>query len=216
MAYVLGYFAADGNMIRNKRGAHFIEFTSTDRELIENVRGFLNSNHKIGSSKRSPRHKRIYRIQIGSKTMFDDLAGLGFTPNKSNMMLLPPVPKKYFADFLRGYFDGDGCVFYGRYKPRARKMSRTVFQVNFVSGSNNFLFMLRERLQQEAGLDGGSLYFTNSYRLLYSKADAIKLLFFMYGKIKKTESALYLKRKFNYFQKALRTIDYQYQKGVGR
>ena len=25
MAYVLGFFTADGNMIKNKRGAHFIE-----------------------------------------------------------------------------------------------------------------------------------------------------------------------------------------------
>ncbi len=34
MAYVLGYFAADGSMIQNKRGGHFIEFTSTDAVLI--------------------------------------------------------------------------------------------------------------------------------------------------------------------------------------
>ena len=33
MAYVLGYFAADGCMIKNKRGAHYIEFTSIDKRL---------------------------------------------------------------------------------------------------------------------------------------------------------------------------------------
>jgi hypothetical protein len=35
MAYVLGFFTADGNMLKNKRGAHFIEFNTTD------YKGFL-------------------------------------------------------------------------------------------------------------------------------------------------------------------------------
>jgi hypothetical protein len=34
MAYVLGFFTADGSMIRNKRGAHFIEFQITDKNLL--------------------------------------------------------------------------------------------------------------------------------------------------------------------------------------
>ena len=51
MAYVLGYFAADGAMIKNKRGAHFIEFHSTDKELIVSVRRVLHSDHKIGVRK---------------------------------------------------------------------------------------------------------------------------------------------------------------------
>ena len=38
MAYILGYFAADGTMIKNKRGAHYIEFQSTDKELIVGVK----------------------------------------------------------------------------------------------------------------------------------------------------------------------------------
>ena len=35
MAYVRGYFAADGCMIKNRRGAHFTEFTSGSREFPE-------------------------------------------------------------------------------------------------------------------------------------------------------------------------------------
>ena len=37
MAYVLGFFAADGTMIANNRGAHFIEFHSTDKQLLKQV-----------------------------------------------------------------------------------------------------------------------------------------------------------------------------------
>ena len=48
MAYVLGFFAADGNMIKNKRGAHFIAFYNNDRILLEKVRTALSAGHKIG------------------------------------------------------------------------------------------------------------------------------------------------------------------------
>lgn len=34
MAYVLGFFAADGNMIRTKRGGHFISFHITDKIVL--------------------------------------------------------------------------------------------------------------------------------------------------------------------------------------
>ena len=34
MAYVLGFIAADGSLIKNKRGACFIEIQSIDKEII--------------------------------------------------------------------------------------------------------------------------------------------------------------------------------------
>ena len=48
MTYVLGFFAADGNMIKNKRGAHFIEFQSTDKEILNKIKKCLKSNLAIG------------------------------------------------------------------------------------------------------------------------------------------------------------------------
>jgi hypothetical protein len=38
MAYVLGYFAADGCMFINPRGSKYVSFTSTDREILEKVK----------------------------------------------------------------------------------------------------------------------------------------------------------------------------------
>ena len=48
MAYVLGFFAADGTMIKNKRGAHFIEIQSADKEIVYKIRDVLKSNLYIG------------------------------------------------------------------------------------------------------------------------------------------------------------------------
>jgi hypothetical protein len=41
MAYVLGYFAADGSMYVNSHGAKCIDFVSTDREILEHVKHLL-------------------------------------------------------------------------------------------------------------------------------------------------------------------------------
>src|SRR3989344_4840195 len=94
MSYVLGFFAADGNMIRNKRGAHFIAFYSTDFSVIEKIRRLLESNHKISVKNRNkinPLWKDCYQLQIGSKEIFGDLMNLGMTPNKSLTIRMPAV-----------------------------------------------------------------------------------------------------------------------------
>lgn len=210
MAYVLGYFTADGNMIRNKRGAHYIEFQSTDKELIYSVRSLLNSNLKVSSYKRKENHKTVYRIQIGSKVMYSDLEHLGFMPNKSLKVKLPNIPSRYFTHFVRGYFDGDGCVNYSYYRRTDRKNSwYGALQVQFVSGCKNFLDDLYIRLREEASLQGGTRCFSKGYRLAYSKFDSIRLFAFLYNDMR---HRLYLKRKFVYFQKALRAIDSFMQK----
>ena len=128
MAYVLGFFTADGSMIKNKRGAHFIEFQITDRDLLFKIRKTLGSEHKIATRKRNGNWKTIYRLQIGSGEMFNDLLALGMLPRKSKIISLPEIPDKYFFDFLRGCFDGDGC-FYSYWDKRWR--SSYMFYLTF-------------------------------------------------------------------------------------
>lgn len=113
MAYVLGFFAADGSMYLTRRGTHFIEFQITDGALLHAIRDAFGSDHKIAIKKRKEGHKTLYRLQIGSKAIFDDLRKLGFTQAKSKVARLPKIPEGYFPDFLRGYFDGDGNVWSG-------------------------------------------------------------------------------------------------------
>ncbi|PIP28260.1 MAG: hypothetical protein COX29_02045 [Candidatus Moranbacteria bacterium CG23_combo_of_CG06-09_8_20_14_all_35_22] len=52
MAYVLGFFAADGCMIKNNRGAYFIEFQITDKDILLKIKKLLGSNHKITERKK--------------------------------------------------------------------------------------------------------------------------------------------------------------------
>src|SRR3990167_2564304 len=135
MAYVLGFFAADGTMVANKRGAHFIEFHSTDKQLLFIVKKLFGSNHKISTrDKHNPKWKIGYRLQIGSSEMFEDLISLGFTPNKSLTIEFPKVPRRLLGDFIRGYFDGDGCIYFRKHRAKDRKRLRRVFSSRFTSG----------------------------------------------------------------------------------
>lgn len=203
MAYVLGFFTADGSMYRTNRSTHFIEFQITDKELLEKIRKAFGSNHKITVRKRDPRWKTIYRLQIGSKQIFNDLLRRGLYPNKSRTIRLPKVPKKYFSHFLRGYFDGDGCIHIGRYWRKDRKKWKTQITMNFTSGSRMLLkdllftlipYVKGERLGKK----------TRGYELVFSRHDSVALFNLMYHNI---STGIFLKRKLKTFQKALKIID---------
>lgn len=200
MAYVLGFFAADGCMSQNKRGSRFIEFHITDKDILEKIRTALGSDHKISVRNRSAKWKTGYRLQIGSKEIFQDLLHLGMTPQKSNTLEFPNVPKKYLPDFVRGYFDGDGNVYANTYQRKGRKQRSITLLTGFTSGSRIFLKELDKRLKENAGIVGGSLFQRIMYfRLHYSVVDSCKLYKFMYT----SKDALFLKRKKQVFEQYL-------------
>jgi len=204
MAYVLGFFTADGNMIRNRRGAHFIEFQITDKDLLEDIKNTFKSDHKISIRKRKFPQKTIYRLQIGSKEIFNDLIKLGLTQNKSKTIDLPFVPNNYFADFVRGYFDGDGCISCGIYNRKDRKSKNYLFGSRFTSGSKIFLESLLKRFWDNAIIEGGFIYDKNrSFDLVLSTNDTKKLFGFMYND---TKNSLFLKRKYNKFKEGLKLL----------
>ena len=176
MAYVLGFFAADGNMIKTKRKTHFIAIQLTDKEIVYAIRKTMNADHTISRRTRSSSERDIYRLQIGSKEMYEDLLKLGFSQNKTKRLLVPDMPKKYFFDFVRGYFDGDGNVWVGEVH-KERKTRTLVIQIAFTSVSKDFLISLKNKLH-EHGVIGGSIYShkTKNYsRLAFVNSDALKI-----------------------------------------
>lgn len=205
MAYVLGYFSADGSMLRNKRGSCFIEFTSTDRILLELVCTASGSDHPITARPHRNLHwKTQYRLQIGSKEWFADLIRLGFTQGKSATLSFPEVPEAYLGDFIRGYFDGDGCVYFKRLKFSDRKEKRWILMSLFTSGSESFLTTLKGKLEPY-GVRGGSLLNkARGFDLRFSHKDSLALYHLMYhtGLV----TGFWLPRKQLLFQKALRTL----------
>lgn len=203
MAYVLGFFTADGNLAINPNGYHYIEFNSCDRESIEIVRNALNSRHKIAERNRNPKWKTSYRIQIGSKEIFEDLVKLGMKLRKSNDICFPNITPSYLSDFVRGYFDGDGCVHIGKYNRKDRPNPSWFFSTRFTSGSRDFLEGLWNSLQ--GIISGGFIYKKNrGFDLVFSTHDSLDLFRFMYNN---SDSGLLLKRKHDIFLKAFKILN---------
>lgn len=205
MAYVLGFFAADGNMIRNKRGACFISFHITDKIILQNMRRALGSNHKISLRDRgNAKHKIGYRLQIGSKEFYNDLSALGFTPNKSKTMTLPEVPEAFLGAFVRGYFDGDGCVYFKKFKVSDRKNERWIFSSRFTAGSRTFLDPLLGVLRSRGVKGGFTMRKKSGFELVLSHRDSLALFRLMYDTMAATD--IYLPRKYKIFRRAIDTL----------
>jgi len=200
MSYVLGFFMADGSITINPRGSEYFAIQIIDKDILEKIKKIMKSEHKITKRIRKPTEQPIYRIQIGSKEMCEDLRKLGVKELKTKTMRLPNIPDKYFGDFVRGYFDGDGNVWVGQIH-KDRKKCMFAIRTVFVSCSHNFLEDLKNRLHKFE-LNNGSFYGSNrAYRIQYSIKNSVLLYHLMYDNLK---SDLFLSRKKNTFDKYLK------------
>jgi intein-encoded DNA endonuclease-like protein len=200
MAYILGFLFADGNIIKTKRNTHFVSLYTNDLALLSAIKRSLKSEHKLSKSV-SKVGGICYKIQIGSKEYFSDLVNLGLIENKARRMKLPIVPLSYQGDFIRGYFDGDGCVWFGNIH-KNRKTKTLSILVCFTSASINFLKEIKFLLNT-LGLNGGSVFESkkgNYGRLNLSTQDSLKLYEIMYNKSDK----LFLSRKKLVFEKFIK------------
>lgn len=175
-AYAVGLIVADGCL--SKDGRH-IDLTSKDTEQLENFLQCLGLQHiKIGD-KANGRGGTVGRVQFGDLLFYRFLEDIGITTAKSNTMGPINVPDKYFFDFLRGVFDGDGC-FYSFWDKRWR--SSFMFYTTFSSGSLAFIEWLQLTIERLVGVQGhtcggGS---SRAYQLKYAKSDSTYVLAHMY------------------------------------
>jgi hypothetical protein len=208
MAYTLGFIYADGALINASKSSRtqYIVYASNDKELLEDVKRVMDSRHKIYMSPSrfvSIRGKLCfqktgYKLRIGSKHLYQDLIALGLTPKKSLVMKFPYVPAEFLSYFVRGYFDGDGCVHLTRTFNKADKL-----KLIYISGSKLFVDELRALLVKHAGCGVGCLYKEDgAYRLQYNIRDGLRIMDFMYRNL---NDSPFLKRKYEIYQKCLTT-----------
>jgi hypothetical protein len=203
MAYILGYIATDGCIAPKNR----LKIGSVDREILEKISKELNSTHKINAYV----YKKYlsYQIQICSNEIYSDLTNLGITPNKSYNIRFPNVPKEYLSHFIRGVFDGDGCVVKATQRSLKQKECISVW-ISFVSASIQFIESLKFELNS-FGLLGGHIYLkkpspknkqrVTCYELCFRKYDSIKFYNIIYS-----DSLIFLQRKKEKFDKILTEV----------
>jgi hypothetical protein len=177
-AYAIGLLATDGNLSRD--GRH-INITSKDIQLLETFKKCLSLKNKIGVKSSGFSDKKYPVVQFGDIILYRWLLKIGLTPNKTKTIGIIKVPNKYFFDFLRGHFDGDGsCYSYWD----NRWDSSFMFYLKFYTASKKHILWLRDKIKKLAKIKGdlsrnGK---TPIYQLKYAKRESRILISKMYYK----------------------------------
>jgi hypothetical protein len=197
-AYLLGFICADGHIETDRL---IITVSIKDIDILEKIKKVLHSNHPIKEvirenpySKSEKKELKLVELMIGRRELVKPLFDMGLTTNKTYTLdgsILKYIPKYLIRDFLRGYFDGDGNVLFGR-----RYNSGYKYNIN-ICGNENFL------------LKSFQTYFPSNnklYKDLYSKQCYVwkissreKVIDFMYYLY--DNSSIFLQRKYNEFRK---------------
>lgn len=143
-AYWLGFIYADGYVIYNEKNRNYelgMELQIGDIEHLKKFNKSLNGNIEVKDRNKicnlNGKEYKMCQIRIYSKKIVSDLEKYGVVQNKSKKICnIPNIPKNLIHHFIRGYFDGDGCVCLdSKHKhPKA----------DFTSGSIEFLEELKK------------------------------------------------------------------------
>ena len=180
-AYAVGLLVTDGNLSKDRR---HISFVSKDHEQVENFRKALGIKNTIGVQYSSSRNRRkAFRVQCGDVLFYEFLIKIGVTPNKSKSLGVIGIPRRYFFDFLRGHFDGDGS-FYSYWDPRWK--SSFMFYIELISASKKHIAWLQSEIADSISVKGRITKSKNNpcYRLKFAKSESLVLLRKMYPKRK--------------------------------
>lgn len=195
MAYVLGFWYADGCIIGNK---FFITQHKKEKPLIKKILKAMGANYPLNSN------HNTYFFAISSRTIVESIKKIGGTERKSLTIKFPHVPKKYLPDFIRGLWDGDGCV------------DKKFYKASIVSGSKRFIKELHRVLKTNIpGIKGkikiviikkGTIFFNKAvmkkdgiyYYLCFETNETKKLRDFMYQK----NCNIMMKRKYKLFKES--------------
>lgn len=156
-AYILGFFYADG-CNQNNNGSKSISFTQLEQDvdILDKIKDAMESNHKYCEMIQETNGKRKFRLQFYSQKLSDDLFNLGAVYNKSLILKFPTtLSEQLMPHFIRGYFDGDGCIWMG--KPKIMEFNdkkdpnkvknRFIFNTKFTfTGNFDFINSLQDYL----------------------------------------------------------------------
>lgn len=197
-AYWLGFIFADGSVCKGKNNSCelSIKLQGRDADHLRKFNQCINGNNEIATFKRECNlNGKSYdgcQIRLYSQKIVDDLSIFGVVPNKSLIVEMPNnIQEQYIRHFIRGVFDGDGCITKNRQSNGWTYNSYV--KCDFTSGSTLFLEQLRAKLYE---YDIKS-YIVNNHDEVWKLViggmeNCDKFLHFIYD-----DATVYLDRKFN-------------------
>lgn len=205
-AYVLGFLASDGTLYKRERksGLIQIKLQESDEQILRDILADMDSDYPVKKVKNG-RFRQVL-FSITSQNLYEQLLNIGLCPDKTWKLNLKSVishiPKEFYIDFIRGYFDGDGCI---------TKMNNNIISKVTISFCCPYKFglelqdLLRSIYEIESivNIDKHRKYtneFCNVY--IHGTTNKYKLLKLMYY-----DGALCLERKYNRAKQTIKAIE---------
>jgi len=182
-SYFLGLLFADGFITKSNNVKRMgISLNNRDKYMLEEFRKVLGADNPLTAQNEKDQH----RLLITSKKMFDDLYKLGCVTNKSLILKFPKeedVPEHLVHHFIRGYFDGDGCIgVYGKHNTKCLSFA----------GTEHFLLQVKQEIANGACIEKGKIKkVKNIFILSYHSREDIKKI----GEYFYRNATIFMKRK---------------------
>lgn len=109
-AYILGLLASDG-WVSKENNCICIELQQSDKQILIDVNKILKNERPIKDYIRANGFKNS-KLYFFSRQIKEDLSLYDIIPNKTycDTNFIKNIKYQFYPDFLRGFFDGDGCV----------------------------------------------------------------------------------------------------------
>lgn len=189
-AYWLGVMFADGNVSLNSCGTGQLFLSSIDKNWINQFRDSIHFTGNLLKETHRHYHKEIWKLHITNNHLFFSLLKVGCVPCKSNIIQFPSIEEPLVHHFIRGYFDGDGCVSIHKY---LSGKNNTTLRSSISSGSGMFMKKLMQFLPVKHNV---LKYYSNVYTVSYGVKDSYSLYNYMYS-----DATVFLIRKKEKFEK---------------
>lgn len=216
-AYWLGFIYADGCVTTQDRfgitlskidDLHLLKFSKC---IDSNIKIRYGVNRKIDTEMVKTKKETEYcSITFKNKKLHDDLENKGVIRNKTYSLRFPSeeiLPNELIKDFIRGYFDGDGCYVYS-VKNRVRKdrnnkiYPRLTKEISATGYCEGFFLDLIKIIKERCGVDF-KLYYNPKGNMptirIFDKDNIYKFLNYIYY-----ENCICLDRKYEKVKELLK------------
>lgn len=199
-AYWLGFIFADGCISDNTKCIYKNVFELSLK--LSDINHLYKFNSFMKHTRCNVKYDRYRcRWNIMNEHLWKILNGYGCIPKKSLVLNFPDVEifisKSLIRHFLRGYFDGDGCISFHRnvysVTPTVSVLGTKDFLKNFIKWSNVDAKFKHDKRHSE-----------HTFSLEYTKQNAIKIINWLYK-----DCTIFLDRKhklYNFFKNGSRSV----------
>jgi hypothetical protein len=185
-AYLLGLLYADGC---NTCGRIILGLQEADKHILDYYNDIIQPGKPleyVPNNKKNPLWKDMYRLAIHDKHINQTLNEWGIVPKKTFGLTFPDrLNPELYRHFIRGYFDGDGCVM-------LRDAPYFNLRITMISSSTPFITKIAAILSEHVIVNHVRSKYNSFELLIDGNNNARRMLEYMYK-----DAHIYFHRKFN-------------------